>query len=67
MFAYWAIFRETGAVGGRRMSLQLKAFILKMFTVSSNGLSREQWIAVSVVGLLFGIFLMKGFGSRNDY
>jgi|GEM_PF-3016273 len=35
--------------------------------ISSMHLSREQWIAVSVVMLVLGLFFMRGFGSRTGY
>lgn len=35
--------------------------------VIRQNLSREQWIAVSVVMLVMGLFFMRGFGSRTNY
>jgi hypothetical protein len=35
--------------------------------VSSLHLTREHWIAISVVMVALGFFFMRGFGSRTGY
>jgi hypothetical protein len=35
--------------------------------ISSMNLTREHWIAISIVMLGLGFFFMRGFGSRTGY
>ncbi len=32
-----------------------------------NGLDRQEWVVVLVVGMVFGFLCMRGYGSRSDY
>lgn len=41
------------------------SYAVTLFT--SQDLSREQWIGVSVVVLGLGFVMMRGFGSRTKY
>jgi hypothetical protein len=42
-------------------------FMYCISLVTSQNLSREHWIAVSVVVLGMGLYFMRGFGSRKNY
>jgi hypothetical protein len=47
------------------LSYQLKHYLIKMFSVSNDGLSREQWIAVTAVGFGFGVVLLFFSGNKR--
>lgn len=40
------------------LSYQLRHYLIRMFSVSNDGLSREQWIAVTFIGFAFGFVLL---------
>ena len=48
------------------MSYQWKHYLIKMFTVDSHGLSRDQWIAVTFLGFAFGLILLLGTSNKRN-
>ena len=49
------------------MSYQMKHWLIKMFTVDADGLSRDQWIVVTFVGFAFGLILLLGSGTKKEF
>jgi hypothetical protein len=41
--------------------------IVDQVTEYAGQLDRSQWVMISFVVLLLGLFTMRGFGSRNNY
>lgn len=49
------------------LSYQMKQYLIRMFSVGNDGLSREQWIVVAFAGFAFGVILLLGSGTKKDY
>ncbi len=47
------------------MSYQLKQYLIRMFSVGHDGLSRDQWIAVTAIGFCLGFVMLLCNSSKR--